>query len=228
MRLAAAALLALLATPGVRADPIDLGEAATFGILSTTLTANIGVTSVMGDAGYTTLSGSGTLVVGGTTYTPSPAQAIADQATALGVLNALTCSYAFATGDIDLATDTSHGPAGVFTPGVYCVDGIMDLGGGATLTLTGRGEYVFRSTGAFNTSASSRVVLLGGAESFDVYWVPAGAVTLGAASLFQGTVITDAAITAGGRRPGPAGPWPRSIRSPSPPPACRCPPSCPS
>lgn len=176
---------------------VDLGAAASFGILSSTFTRNTGVTTVIGDAGYTTLDGSGSNTVSGFTYTPSPAQAGADQETARVALNATTCTFSFAAGAINLTSDTTHGVAGVFEPGVYCVTGpasSMDVDAGLTLTLTGQGLYIFKANGALNVGAAARIVLLNGANPAEVFWVPGGATTLGQDGVFVGTVVNPTMI----------------------------------
>lgn len=186
----------------------DLGVAATFGILSSTFTRNIGLTAITGDLGYTTLSGSGTHSVTGATYIGGGAgdatyqAAGTAQATALTALNAQACTFTFAAGAIDLAADTTHGDIGVYTPGVYCTqtaDGAMSIGT-AGITLSGAGTYIFRTSGpsnALTSVANSPVNLAGGASACDVFWTPTAATTLGANSTFKGTVIDNSGITVG-------------------------------
>lgn len=174
----------------------SLGTAATYGVLSSTFTRNVGVTAIVGDLGYTTLSGSGTNTVSGSTATPATAQSGTDQATVLSALSLQPCTFTFAAGPIDLASDITHGPVGVYTPGVYCSTGAMDIGGGGTITLTGTGTYIFRPVGALNSTANS-IVALSGASACDVFWTPTQATTLGANSTFIGTIIDDAGITVG-------------------------------
>jgi hypothetical protein len=176
---------------------VNLGTAANYGVLSSTFTRNGGASAITGDAGYTTLSGSGNHTVTGTNHVPSPPQAGLDQSSALANLNGMGCSVAFAPGAIDLASDTTHGSIGVYTPGVYCANGAMSIGGGGTITLIGKGIYVFRALGTLTTTNNSKVMLLGGAESGDVFWTPSQATTLGANTAFIGTVIDDADITVG-------------------------------
>lgn len=172
----------------------SLGTAATFGILSSTFTRNVGLTAVGGDLGYTTLSGGGTNSLTGTLHVPSPAQAGSDQNAALANLNGQECTFTFVSGAIDLAADTTHGPIGVYTSGVYCVTGAMSVGT-AGISLNGTGTYIFRSTGAFTTVDHS-VVALGGASACDLFWTPV-ATTLGANTTFLGTVIDNSGITVG-------------------------------
>ncbi len=174
-----------------------LGLADTFGILSDTYTNTTGGTTINGDLGYTT--GPATApTVNGTTHVADGtySQAGIDQNTALSSLNSQPCTFTFAAGAIDLASDVTHGPAGVYTPGVYCISGAASIGGGGTITLTGSGTYIFRMTGALNTSANSTVALAS-ASACDVWWTPGSATTLGANSTFYGTDIDAAGITIG-------------------------------
>lgn len=174
-----------------------LGFSATFGILSDTYTNTSGGTTINGDLGYTT--GPATApTVNGTTHAANGtySQAGIDQNTALTNLNSQPCTFTFAAGAIDLASDITHGTAGVYTPGVYCISGAASIGGGGTITLNGSGTYIFRMTGSFNTSANS-IVALSGVTGCDVWWTPGGATTLGANSTFYGTAIDAAGITVG-------------------------------
>ncbi|HEX9503732.1 MAG TPA: hypothetical protein VF974_05435, partial [Patescibacteria group bacterium] len=121
----------------------SLGAAGTYGVLASTFTANGGVTTIIGDAGFTTLAGSGTHTVTGADITPAATQAGTDQATALASLASQACTFTFAAGAIDLASDTTHGTVGVYTPGVYCSIGAMSIGGSGTITLSGSGTFIF-------------------------------------------------------------------------------------
>lgn len=178
----------------------DLGQAASFGIFSGTYTNTVGGTTITGDLGYTT----GPAVaptVNGTTYTPPSTKystAGTDENAALANLNGQACTFTFANGAIDLATDTTHGPLGVYTPGVYCTGAASAASiGAAGITLSGSGTYIFKINGAFTTVANSVVTLSGGASNCDVFWAPTAATTLGATSTFAGTDIDASGITIG-------------------------------
>ena len=176
----------------------NLGQADTFSILSGSYVNTAGGTTINGDLGYTTPPAvaptvNGTVHVVDNVYS----QAGIDQNTALANLNSQPCTTTFAPGPIDLGTDTTHGPIGQYSPGVYCIDGAASIGGGSTITLTGSGTYIFRMDGALTTSANSVVVLAGGASACNIWWTPTAATTLGANSTFQGTDISPAGITIG-------------------------------
>lgn len=175
-----------------------LGMANTFGILSSTYTNTAPGTNIDGDLGYTTPPALAPTVTG-TTHAANSiyTQAGIDQGTALTGLNNQPCTFTFAPGAIDLASDTTHGPVGVYTPGVYCITGAASVGGGGTITLNGSGTYIFRMDGALNTSANSVVAVSNGASACDVWWTPTAATTLGANSTFIGTDIDASGITIG-------------------------------
>ncbi len=175
-----------------------LGMANSFVILASSYINTAGGTTLNGDLGYTTGPAvaptvNGTTHIANSTYN----QAGIDQGTALAALNSQPCSFNFAPGNIDLASDTTHGPVGVYLPGVYCATGAATIGGGGTITLDGAGTYIFRFDGALTSTANSVVTLANGASACDVWWTPTQATTLGANSNFVGTDIDAAGISIG-------------------------------
>lgn len=92
-----------------------------------------------------------------------------------------------ATGALDLAG--TH----TVTPGLYTV-GATTLNG--TLTLSGAGVYIFRSSSSVSTSGAAKVRLTNGATACNVFWQIPTAMTIGTNSEIIGTIITNtAAIT---------------------------------
>lgn len=174
----------------------SLGTASTYGVLSSTYTDTSAVTTVNGDVGFTTppataIAGVHTNYGSGAPYSTAGT----DQNSALSNLASQVCTFSFAPGAIDLATDTTHGPIGIYTPGVYCTTGATSIGTGG-ITLNGSGTYIFRISGALTTVANS-VVTLNGASACDVFWTPTAATTLGANSTFAGTDIDASGISVG-------------------------------
>ena len=172
----------------------NLGEAASFGVLSSTYT-NIFWWVINGDLGFTTPSATAT-IVNGLIFSPKPPQAGIDQGAALTALASRVCSPPALWWWTDLASDITHGPVGVYEPWVYCVWWAADIGWWWTIILSGAGTYIFRVSWALNTSANSTVLLTNGASACDVFWTPS-ATTLGANSIFVGTIIDNAGITVG-------------------------------
>ncbi len=175
-----------------------LGAADSFTVLSGTYSNTSPGSTINGDLGYTTPpvfppTVNGSTHVADATYN----QAGIDQGTALSALNSQPCTFTFAPGAVDLASDTTHGAAGSYAPGVYCISGAASIGGGATLTLTGAGTYIFRMTGALTSTANSIVTVAGGGSACNVFWTPGAATTLGANSTFGGTIIDASGVTIG-------------------------------
>lgn len=177
----------------------SLGDSTTFGILSNTYTNTAPGTTISGDLGYTTgpataATVNGTTHVADSTYN----QAGIDQGTALSSLNSQPCTFTFASGAVDLSTDTTHGSIGVYTPGVYCTaaSSAATIGSGG-ITLSGSGTFVFRINGALTTVTNSVVTLANGASTCNVFWTPTAATTLAATSTFGGTDIDASGITIG-------------------------------
>ena len=171
----------------------SLGAAATYGVLAGSYINGSSGTTVNGDVGFATGSpvapaGIHTNYGSGGPYSTAGT----DQGSALTALASQTCTFAFAAGAVDLSTDATHGTAGIYTPGIYCISGAMSVGG--PITLVGSGTYIFRSVGAL-TSAPNAVVTLSGASPCNVFWTPTGATTLAANTIFAGTIISNSGIT---------------------------------
>ena len=187
-------------TKAFAATSPSLGSAGTFFILSDSYTNTVGTTTVaVGDIGYTTQpatavlpSGGGVIHVADATYN----QAGIDQAKVLAYLNSEPCTFNFAPGPINLSTDTTHGTALIYAPGVYCMAGAATIGT-AGITLSGAGTYIFKMDGALTSVANSAVRFVDGATQCDLWWIPTAATTLGANSTFAGTDIDASGITIG-------------------------------
>ena len=191
--------LTVVSTAAHAATDPGLGLASTFGVLSSTFTNTAIGTIITGDLGYTTGPAvaptvSGTTHVADATYN----QAGIDQGSALASLNSQACTFTFPAGAVNLATDTSHGTIGIYSPGVYCTTASSAASiGTAGITLTGNGTFIFRIEGALTSVPNSAVRLASGASSCDVWWTPTAATTLGSPSTFLGTDIDASGITVG-------------------------------
>lgn len=174
----------------------SLWAAATYGILSTTYTNTVPWTTINWDVWFTIAPAIVPWGIHGNYWSAVPyATAGSDQATALSALNLQWCTFSFAPWAIDLATDVTHGPIGVYTPWVYCIWGAASIGT-AWITLRWNWTYIFRINGALTTVVNSHITL-DGASACDVFWTPAAATTLGANSTFIWTNIDDSGISIG-------------------------------
>lgn len=185
-----------------------LGVASTFAVYTAVgRLDNAGATTVRGDVGTgtTPVTGFGGVpagtVIGGAVYVGASGdayatQAATDVAAAYSQISAIQCMDNTLTG-----LGGTGGAPQVLTPNVYC------LGTGAALTLAGElvldaqndpnALFIIKLNGALTTQDLSRVTLINRASAANVYWQVAGEVTLGANSLFRGTLLTVGAIHVG-------------------------------
>ena len=155
--------------------------------------SNVGVaTIVTGDIGTNVgaFDFTGGTLINGNIYLPSDPVAI--QA-AIDVANAYSN---FSTGGIVLGTPLEI--PGILTPGVYSTGGAAALDG--DLTLNGGGDpnalFVININGALTIGAAitSHIILTNLASLCNVYWQINGDFTLGAGSIFRGTIVSSGAI----------------------------------
>lgn len=172
-----------------------LNMADTFGVLSSTYTNTIAWTTINGDIWYTTPPAmaptfSGTIHIVDSTYN----QAGINQGTALTNLNSQGCTFNFAPWAIDLATDVTHGPIGVYGSWVYCITWAASIWVW-WITLDWTWTYIFRITWALSTVANSSVNIINWASSCDIFWTPTDATTFWANTTFKWNIIDNAGIT---------------------------------
>lgn len=165
----------------------DLGQAASFSVLGFSDVTNTGTTTLSGDLGVwsgSSITGGGTINVGGATHTTDSVahQAQLDAATADGSL----------TGQANTGGNLGALDSLVLIPGVY------DLAAGSlsdgVLTLDGPGVYIFRTTSTLVSAGS--ISLINGARACDVFWHVESAATINGSS-FVGTIIAKTGIQFG-------------------------------
>jgi hypothetical protein len=178
--------------------PSVLGAAQSFSVLGFTAVVNTLATTVSGDLGVSPSTavtgfdpGVGPGSVGGDIHAGDAAAANAQLALVAALADLSTrAPDAQIVGDLGGRT---------LTPGTYHSTAALALTG--TLTLDAQGDpdavFVFQSDAAFDTAAASAVVLTGGAQAADVFWVATGAAGTGANSTLSGTVLARGAITLG-------------------------------
>jgi type VI secretion system secreted protein VgrG len=195
-----AASLILLSTSAASAatvldGPVNLGTAATYGVLGASAVTNTGPTVVNGDLGVspgTSITGFGAApngVVNGTVHQTdaAAAQAQRDATTAYDVAASLTPTR---TGITEL-----NGLS--LTPGVYS-GGALSLANTGALTLSGSANsvWVFQAASTLTIGSGTHITITGGASSCNVFWQVASSATIGTGAQFQGTVLAQASVTA--------------------------------
>ena len=175
-------------------EPVDLGAAADFGALAGGAISGTG--HVNGDVGSGTGAIAPAITSTGTIYPTGDAV----------VMNALDdFSTAYADGmnrpyDILLSAGAYELGGRTLAPGVYRIGGAATLASPVTLNAMGDPDAVFiiQIVGAFSSTASvGNVVLIDNAQSANVYWIVEGAVSMGASTHTEGTILGAAAVAFG-------------------------------
>jgi hypothetical protein len=172
---------------------VPLGSAGTFAVLAGSTITNTGLTMVTGDIGVSP----GTAVTGfppgmqnGTMYDGDPvaAQAKADLATAF---NEATSRSGAALLPVEVGGLT-------YTPGLYIAAAALGITTG-NLTLDAQGDanavFIFQIGSTLATSTSNQINLIRGAKAANIFWLVGSSATLGAASIFQGNILSAVSIT---------------------------------
>ena len=173
---------------------IDLGTAAHFGALAGAAISGTG--DVEGDVGSGTGAIAPAITATGTVYPMGHAvvmTALDDFATAYSdgkkrAYDVLLSAAAYELGGTTL------------TPGVYKIGAAATVVTPVTLDAAGDpdGTFIIQIVGALGTTASTgNVVLTNGTQSANVFWIVEGAVSLGAGTHMEGTILGGADITFG-------------------------------
>ena len=150
---------------------------------------NTGITTVKGDVGTNAGATTGydpLLVSGKIHLIPDVSTAIcaADLLKVYTYLNTLPS-------DIELLYPAQFGNDLVLTPHTYVMKAAAELTGSVYLNAQGNANAVFviQINGALSTSTYSKVILMNGAQSKNVYWKIEGAVGINNYSVFRGTIV---------------------------------------
>jgi hypothetical protein len=166
----------------------QLGTALNFAVLAGSTITNTGSTVISGELGLHP----GTSVTGfppGVSGTKHLTDGVALQAK-----NGLVTAYTDAAKAPTTADLTGKNLGGrSLDPGVYRFSSSAQLTG--SLTLSGRGVYVFKIGSTLTTASSAVVRLTNGAQACSVFWQVGSSATLGSTTSFQGNLMALTSIT---------------------------------
>lgn len=190
-----ATLVALLVTPTAAVaaqSQVGLGTAGSFGVLAGTTVTNTGPTTINGNLGVypgTAVTGFPPGTVNGTIHA---ADAVAQQAQ-----TDLVKAYDDAAARGPAVTVAGDLAGRTLTAGVYRSSTSLGLTG--TLTLDAQGDanavFIFQAGSTLTTAAASRVALINGAQSCNVFWQVGSSAMLGAGSTFNGSILALTSIS---------------------------------
>ncbi len=178
--------------------PVNLGSAATFGVLAGSGVTNVSsATLITGDVGSSpTPAVTGLLatqVIGTLYLTPNPATAQAQLDLTVAYNEAATAPCGTVLTGTDLGGLT-------LVPGVYCYSSSAQLTG--TLTLDAQNDpnayWIFQMGSTITTATNSSVLLVNGARKCNVYWQVGSSATIGTGSTFVGNILALTSITLDG------------------------------
>jgi RNA polymerase sigma factor (sigma-70 family) len=177
--------------PPVTLPPLVIPNIA-FSVLAGAGVTNTGATSIAGNIGSfptVAITGLASLSLLGSNHA---ADAVTQQAKV-----DLVTAYNTAAGAGSTSTITADLGGRTLVPGVYTSASSIGLTG--VLTLDARGDpnavFVFQAGSTLTTASASRIDLINGAQSCNVYWQVGSSATLGTGSAFRGSIIALTSIT---------------------------------
>ncbi|MCZ3389252.1 MAG: DUF3494 domain-containing protein [Actinomycetia bacterium] len=189
-------LVAFGANAQAAASSVGLGTAGSFAVLAGGGITNTGPTTVTGDIGTfptTTITGAGSLTLHGTNH--------AGDSVTQGAKTDLVTGYNTAAGEGPTTAVPADLTGMTLKPGVYNSASALALSGKLTLNAAGNPNavWVFQAGSTLVTGSGSKVVLVNGAQSCNVFWQVGSSATLGTNSTFRGTILalTSISLTTG-------------------------------
>jgi hypothetical protein len=187
-------LLALTTGSTAAAEPtVGLGVVASYAVIAGTTVTNTGPSTVHGDLGVSP----GTAVTGFPPGIVSNGSIHSADANALSAQAAVTTAFNDAAGRSSTGAISADLAGQTLIPGVY-TGGALALSG--VLTLDAQGDptavFVFQAASTLVTASGSRVSLINGAGSCNVFWQVGSSATIGTSSVFVGTVLALTSISA--------------------------------
>jgi hypothetical protein len=192
-----AAALAIVLPASAQAATVGLGTADSAAVLAGSTVTNTGPSVISGDVGVypgTVVSGFPPgLVLGGTIHA---ADGVAMKAKA-----DLTTAYDDAAGRSSGDTISADLAGSTLTPGVYTSATSLGLSGDLTLDAQGDPDavFVFQAGSTLTAGSGSRVLVVNGAQSCNVFWQVGSSATIGSDSAFAGNILalTSISLTTG-------------------------------
>jgi hypothetical protein len=175
-------------------EPIDLGVAGQFAVLSGAGITNTGPTAITGDMGVSP----GTSVTGFPPGTYTGTLHAADGTSAAGMFD-LTAAYNDAAGRTLCPVSVAGNIGGqTLTPGLYKSTGSLEVTSG-NLTLDAQGDanavFIFQIASTFEMGNGLQIILAGNAQASNIFWQVGTSATMGTTSHAEGTFMADQSIS---------------------------------
>ena len=189
---------------------VNLGTAGNFVILAKTGISTTGSTSVVGNLGLSpaaasyitgfalTLPAAGAFstsaLVNGNVYAPGYADPTPANITT--AVSDMQTAYTDAMGRAPNSTELGAGNIGGLTlaPGVFKWSTGVTIPVDVTLSGGANDVWIFQVAQNLDVSSAAKIVLSGGAQASNVFWVVAGQTTIGTTAVFNGNILDQTTI----------------------------------
>jgi hypothetical protein len=206
----------ILAGAGAGPGNLDLGGAAFYTVLSKTGISTTGITSITGNIGVSPNSATGitgfglimdpsnqfsksspSTLVSGNVYAadyavPTPANistAISDMETAFTTGNGKTLSVITELGAGDITGMT-------LAPGLYkWGTGLLISASGVTLSGSTNDTWIFQIGQGMTVADGANIILAGGAQAKNIYWITASDAVIGSTVHFKGNILSQTLVS---------------------------------
>ena len=200
----ASATTASAATYSIQA-PVNLGSAGDFTILVKSGITDVRQSTVVGNVGASPITGAALLLgcdeVTGYIYTTDAAGplpcAVTDPTLLTAAVGDMQTAYNDAAGRTDPDVfNLGAGEIGGLTlaPGLYKWNTGVSISNDVTLAGGPNAVWILQIAGTLQEAHAVNVILTGGAQAKNVFWQSAGAVSVGTAAHFEGTILSQTMI----------------------------------
>jgi hypothetical protein len=181
-------------------NPVNLGIAGDFAILSKTGITDVYKSTITGDIGSSPITGAAILVrcteVVGTIYTvdaagplPCSVTNATRLTTAIGDMQTAYTDAAGRTKPDFLNLGAGNIGGKTLTPGLYKWTTALNIPTDITISGSSTDVFIFQVAGTLKLSSAVRMTLTGGVQAKNIFWVASDAVTCGTTSHFEGNIL---------------------------------------
>jgi Ice-binding-like len=186
-------------------QPVNLGKAGTFAILTKTGITDVPASAVNGDVGTSPITGAALLLscteVTGKVYTVDAAGPQPCKVTDATLLSAAVGDMEFAYTDAAGRTSPDFINVGAgeiggktLAPGLYKWGTGVSISTDVTLSGGPNDVWIFQIAGKLHEANGKHVTLAGGALAQNIFWQVAGVVTIGTTAHFEGVILAKTMI----------------------------------
>jgi len=191
--------------------PVDILSSGNFVILTKTGISTTGATLVVGDMGISPAAASyitgfalnlpaasafsTSALVTGNVYAPGYADSTPVNLTT--AVSDMETAYTDGAGRTNpTATELGAGNIGGMTlaPGLYKWSTGLTIPTDVTLSGSANDVWIFQIAQNLNVSSAAKIILSGGAQAGNVFWIVAGQTTIGTTAVFNGNILDQTAI----------------------------------